>query len=200
MRGVNLIKNNGSYYLFDGHNDTVQLTDTTGKVTKNYEYDAFGNEKGKTYSDTNPFRYCGEYYDTETGFIYLRARYYDPTLGSFVTEDPAFDGVNWYSYCEGNPVRYIDVSGLNEVELREYAESRGYKVEWNGNTKTATVSKNGKLYSFNAKTESVKIDKSGKMFIQDYVFSDITNTYSERTIIGSAFKSSYSMIGVNMHP
>ena len=59
----------------------------------------------------NPFRYCGEYYDAESGFIYLRNRYYDPSTGRFITEDPARDGVNWYVYCSGNPVMFIDPSG-----------------------------------------------------------------------------------------
>ena len=60
----------------------------------------------------NPFRYCGEYYDEETGLIYLRNRYYDSSIGRFITEDPAKDGLNWYSYCGGNPVMFVDPWGL----------------------------------------------------------------------------------------
>ena len=60
----------------------------------------------------NPFRYCGEYYDEETGLIYLRNRYYDSSTGRFITEDPAKDGLNWYSYCGGNPVMFVDPWGL----------------------------------------------------------------------------------------
>ena len=52
-------------------------------VTKTYDYDAFGNEAEPSSTDTNPFRYCGEYFDTETGTYYLRARYYDPAVGRF---------------------------------------------------------------------------------------------------------------------
>ncbi|MBQ4159650.1 MAG: hypothetical protein IJD83_01845, partial [Clostridia bacterium] len=47
-----------------------------------YDYDDFGNPTGG--NTLNPFRYNGEYYDEETGFIYLRARYYDPGVGRFV--------------------------------------------------------------------------------------------------------------------
>ena len=60
----------------------------------------------------NPLLYCGEYYDAESGFIYLRNRYYDPSIGRFITEDPVRDGTNWYVYCENNPVMFIDRSGL----------------------------------------------------------------------------------------
>ena len=50
--------------------------------------------EGYPYAYLNPFRYSGEYFDEETGFYYLRARYYDPSIGRFLTEDPAGDGTN----------------------------------------------------------------------------------------------------------
>ena len=51
-------------------------------------YFAFGTEKNIDINDTNPFRYSGEYFDKETGNIYLRARHYQPTVGRFMSEDP----------------------------------------------------------------------------------------------------------------
>ena len=65
---------NDTFYLFNGHGDVTALTDKTGTVTKTYEYDAFGNEINPSTTDTNPFRYCGEYYDEETGSIYLKSK------------------------------------------------------------------------------------------------------------------------------
>ena len=73
----------------------VQVADGTGNVVKEYDFDAFGNERSPDDGDQNPFRYCGEYWDEETGTIYLRARYYDPVIGRFLSEDPAGDGLNW---------------------------------------------------------------------------------------------------------
>ena len=61
----------------------------------------------------NPYRYCGEYTDLETGYVYLRARYYDPNLGRFISEDSAKDGYNWYVYCGNDPVNRVDPSGLS---------------------------------------------------------------------------------------
>ena len=58
-----------------------------GTQTKTYDYDAFGNEKDRVGADPNPFRYCGEYFDVESGAYYLRARYYDPSIGRFTQED-----------------------------------------------------------------------------------------------------------------
>ena len=54
---------------------------------------------------TTPFGYRGEYTDAETGYVYLRARYYDPEMGRFISEDPVRDGMNWYVYCYNNPVK-----------------------------------------------------------------------------------------------
>ncbi len=95
----------------NGHGDTVLLTNGS-TVVRDYDYDAYGKEKGISSADLNPFRYSGEYFDSETGFIYLRNRYYDPGTGRFISEDPIRAGYNWYAYCEGNPITFIDPWGL----------------------------------------------------------------------------------------
>ena len=142
--GVNLISRDGSsYYLHNGHGDVTRLTSATGTVTKTYAYDAFGNEVSPVATDTNPFRYSGEYYDTETGNYYLRARYYDPANGRFTSEDPLRAAyrtlaggqqildplsLNLYVYCAGNPVMYRDPSG-NAWETVFDAASAFYSVK-----------------------------------------------------------------------
>ena len=63
--------------------------------------------------DNNPFRYCAEYYDSETEFIYLRARYYSPDLQRFISEDPIRFAENWYAYCGNMPIIYVDKTGAN---------------------------------------------------------------------------------------
>ena len=113
VRGNKLISKNGNeYFGYDGHGSVVNISNESGKSIKSYDYDAFGVELNRDVNDTNLFRYCGEQYDNETDSIYLRARYYSPSLGRFTTEDPAKDGDNWYSYCAGNPVNGWDPSGL----------------------------------------------------------------------------------------
>ncbi|MBP3505766.1 MAG: hypothetical protein J6K43_05115, partial [Lachnospiraceae bacterium] len=120
LRGARLIARQMGediqYYHFNGHGDTSSITDGNGTTLRNYVYDAFGNVENLHDLDTNPFRYCGEYYDAETGFIYLRARYYAPEIGRFISEDPIRDGLNWYTYCENNPVMFVDPWGL-EITL-----------------------------------------------------------------------------------
>ena len=128
-RGISLISrtvNGGSkeYYTFNTHGDTTALVNASGTILKDYTYDAFGNQKQEQSEDNNPFRYCGEYFDNETGFIYLRARYYDSDIGRFTTEDPIKDGVNWFIYCANNPMNFIDPSGMElEGDKEKYGEN-----------------------------------------------------------------------------
>jgi len=104
------------------------LTDEDGAVLKEYDYTAFGVEIAPDPDDENVFRYCGEYFDNETGTYYLRARYYAPRLGRFMTEDPAMDGANWYVYCYNNPVVLADSDGLKPYSTKEYEKEETYSL------------------------------------------------------------------------
>ena len=106
------VSNTESYYQFNMHGDVIGLTGVNGELIEDYDYDAFGNQINQSTEKSTPFRYNGEYYDEETGFTYLRARYYDPSMGRFITEDSIYDGGNWYAYCYNNPVKFIDPMGL----------------------------------------------------------------------------------------
>ena len=106
-----------TYYVTDIHGNVVQLLDESGNVTKTYEYDSFGNEVKPEKKDENPYRYCGEYYDKETEEVYLRARYYEPGVGRFITRD-TYTGesdeplsLHLYTYCENDGVNYVDCDG-----------------------------------------------------------------------------------------
>ena len=95
----------------------MNLTDSTGAITKSYKYDAFGVEQNIDDADDNAFRYCGEYFDAETGTIYLRARYYSPSTGRFISRD-SFAGsnndplsLNLYTYFHNNHISGTDSTG-----------------------------------------------------------------------------------------
>ena len=123
VRGLGLtalVQSDGTrlQYVTDGHGDVKKLISGSGAVVADYTYDAFGNQTEAS-GDTNPFRYSGEYYDAETGLIYLRARYYDSGVGGFISEDPARDGLNWYVYCAGDPVNFVDPTGNHEETIQK---------------------------------------------------------------------------------
>ena len=76
-----------SYYLYDGFDSVRMLADDEGAVTDTYTYDAFGNLISSTGNTVNDFLYRGEQYDSFTGLYYLRARYMNPSTGTFITMD-----------------------------------------------------------------------------------------------------------------
>jgi RHS repeat-associated protein len=77
-----------SFYGYDGAGSVRQLTNSAGAVTDSYEYDAFGNKINSTGATPNNYLYRGEQYDPDLGLYYLRARYYNPATGRFMSRDP----------------------------------------------------------------------------------------------------------------
>ena len=107
-----------TFYHGDGLGSTRLLTDETGNIIDQYTYDAFGAERAHTGGSDNPFTYAGEQTDPEAGLIFLRARYYDPDIGRFLSRDifPSLardtQTLHRYIYVKNNPVRVIDPSGM----------------------------------------------------------------------------------------
>ena len=109
------------YYLYNGHGDVIQVIDEAGNTVNSYSYDEWGNILSSQEQIVNPMKYAGEYYDEETGLYYLRARYYDPTIGRFISKD-SYEGditnplsINPYTYCSSNPINRWDPSGHFDV-------------------------------------------------------------------------------------
>jgi RHS repeat-associated protein len=105
------------YYQYDPNGSVRLLTDGAGAITDTYTYDAFGNLLAQTGTTVNSYLYNGQQYDANTGFYYLRARYMNPSTGTFISMDPAqgsiFDPVSLhkYLYANANPVMNSDPSG-----------------------------------------------------------------------------------------
>ena len=107
-----------SFYGVDGMDSVRQLTNSSGTPTDTYEYDAFGNMVSKTgpaqntYTPNN-YLYRGEQYDLDLGLYYLRARYYNPVTGRFLSADPlAGEGQRRYEYAGADPVDGVDPTGM----------------------------------------------------------------------------------------
>jgi RHS repeat-associated protein len=114
------------YYQFDGVENVVTVTNHAGAHNANYAYDPWGLAIRPTtppigldaLGTSNKFRFSGEALDPGTGLYYLRARYYDPSVGRFISRDP-FHGMprapqtaNGYAYALNNPLHFVDHSGL----------------------------------------------------------------------------------------
>jgi RHS repeat-associated protein len=97
--------------------------DARGEVVAHAVYDVWGSPLTETYTDTNfsgtesLLSYATYSWDETLGLWYAQARMYDAELGRFVSEDPAWDGANWYVYAGGNPGNYVDPWGLERIVL-----------------------------------------------------------------------------------
>ena len=127
------------YYHHDGLGSVMGMTDENKSIERSYFYDEFGNSLGNWGSATNHYLYTGQEYDgSVTGLYNLRARYYKPDIGRFISEDPmmraqsgccllfatsSFDNLrlvlqyqpqnlNAYLYCANNPTNKKDIVGL----------------------------------------------------------------------------------------
>ena len=149
VKGINYIAsisadNKTSYFLFNGHGDVVQTVDKTGEVQNNYDYDIWGNPTLTVETVKCAIRYAGEFYDSETGLYYLRARYYDPYIGRFLSEDSYWGeddnplSLNRYTYTHNDPIQYLDPTGHavikkgaqgdSVVAIQEMLQDLGYNT------------------------------------------------------------------------
>ncbi|MGM9602282.1 MAG: RHS repeat-associated core domain-containing protein, partial [Faecousia sp.] len=109
----------------------------SGSTVASYTYDPYGKvlTATGTMAETNPLRYRGYYYDTETALYYLQSRYYDPTICRFINADAYTStgqgilGHNMFAYCRNNPVCMKDETGTLGIYVVVEEETR--KVEEN---------------------------------------------------------------------
>jgi RHS repeat-associated protein len=84
-----------------------------GTVAATYRYDPFGRVVDSTGFVYQPLRFKGREQDPQTGLVYMRARWYDPSMGRFISEDPIGleGGINPYGFGDGDPINHADPSG-----------------------------------------------------------------------------------------
>lgn len=144
--GVFAVKygNETYYYRKDAQGNIVELLDSNGDTVVKYKYDAWGKCQTTIVDSTateiaslNPFRYRSYYYDTETGFYFLKTRYYDPEIGRFMTIDDIsyldpdnINGLNLYAYCGNDPVNNSDSSGTFAFSTFLIVLAASFLVTW----------------------------------------------------------------------
>ena len=135
-----------SHYQQDGLGSVTSLSNSTGALANTYTFDSYGKLTASTGALTNSVQFTGRESDPETGLYYYRARYYDPTIGRFISQDPiGFKaGPNFYDYVANNPVDFVDPRGLlprtipyrwrpcdatEAAECKKSCEARGSEFE-----------------------------------------------------------------------
>ena len=123
---------NDYYFVCNWCGDVIQIYNASGTLVGSYNYDAWGkvtenatSADTQNITETNPIRYRGYYYDTETRLYYLKSRYYDPAVKRFINGDKLLCtteqlGFNLYAYCYNNPVINIDPSGKCAYKANSY--------------------------------------------------------------------------------
>jgi RHS repeat-associated protein len=102
----------GSLHFMSDHlGSTIALTSETGGLVERQQYEPFGQTSS---SQLTRYGFTGRERDNATGLMYYRARWYDPQIGRFMSEDPIGleGGLNFYAYVQDNPVNLVDPFGL----------------------------------------------------------------------------------------
>ena len=126
------------FYAFDALGTTRALTADSQLPTAVWTDDAYGNVLSATDPAATPHQYLGKlgyHTDAASGLQLLTQRYYDPVVGTFVSEDPVRDGGNWYAYVSGAPTRAVDPVGLFCEGVEQTL--RAVTLDWSWNCSAA---------------------------------------------------------------
>jgi RHS repeat-associated protein len=141
------------YYLTDANMNVTALVNTSGTIAERYAYDPYGNVT--VYSDDwstvvttwaaskkNNIRYCGYFFDDESGLFHVRHRYYHPTLGRWTSRDPVayVGGNNLYEYVMSSPATNADPTGEAAYSQSLSQAMQGFKPDPNYKPAQGTVS------------------------------------------------------------
>ena len=125
------------FYHKDHLGSTRVVTNASGIKIAEYKFAPYGEKEVST-GDGTEYGFTDKAEDASTGLKYFGARFYDAEVGRFLTVDPKKDGMNWYAYCNDNPLINIDPDGRSvtkalargtwEVVISLYLDPKGYDV------------------------------------------------------------------------
>jgi RHS repeat-associated protein len=104
------------YYHYDPIGNVMMISNASGDTIAGYYQEGFGNIKQTDGTADNNYHLTTKELDPDTGLYYFYARWYDPEIGRFISEDP-IASINNYSYCFNNPQNRIDANGKGVFEI-----------------------------------------------------------------------------------
>ena len=156
-----------TYYHADGLGSIVATTDASGTVTSRRQYDAWGNlEQG---ADQPGYAFTGREWDPETGLYYYRARYYDPKIGRFISEDPIglAGGINLLQYVSNNPTGRVDPFGLTDINwYPENSYSKMYAAMYNTGDDVFSIGAHSRRATIDGPAYSLMEEKPDGTYVQ----------------------------------
>ena len=219
---------NDYYFVCNWRGDVIQIYNASGTLVGSYTYDTWGkvtenatSADTENITETNPIRYRGYYYDTETRLYYLKSRYYDPAVKRFLNADgyvatgQSILGNNMFSYCDNNPVNREYPTGHFWKQLKAKVKNawNGFK-SWVNSTfgsessykiqsKVPVVKKDWKVisYEFGEKASYTVSNSGNSKRISAYMNFISTDTEGGSCDIGAKirFSDNYNLkIGTNL--
>ncbi|MBN9689750.1 MAG: RHS repeat-associated core domain-containing protein [Verrucomicrobia bacterium] len=122
---VKPVGGDAQFAAYDGSGNVIGLVDgASGATTANYDYSTFGETLRMTgpRAAANPFRFSTKAAETESGLLYFGYRYYQPTLGRWISRDPSgeHDDDSMYSFVGNHPANAVDPNGLYQIDFHFY--------------------------------------------------------------------------------
>ena len=103
-----------NYYYKDHRQNRIVKTEDDGSIISSanrFGYSSWGELDNPEATEESWF--TGKKQD-DSGLYYFNARYYDVKIGRFISQDPAMNGFNWYTYCNNDPINRIDFDGMED--------------------------------------------------------------------------------------
>ena len=195
---------NDYYFVCNWRGDVIQIYNASGTLVGSYTYDAWGrvtenatSADTENITETNPIRYRGYYYDTETRLYYLKSRYYDPAVKRFLNADGLVStsiedaAKNMFAYCLNNPVIYADPEGDSFVEINKTMFNT---ILWGINTVNSAVSNYKKQNSTSYYPDYAKAEEKAftaletvGLYFADQLFDTYLPALAQSSILRKAF-------------
>ncbi|WP_075072943.1 RHS repeat-associated core domain-containing protein [Longilinea arvoryzae] len=191
------------YYLHDGQGSTRALSDVLGAVTDTYAYTAFGELYAQTGTTTNAYLYTGQQFDSLTGLYSLRARYYEPNGGRFLSRDIEFLDINnpnefnRYNYASSNPINTIDPKGSQAFVEYETIQTNNERRKLNAFAETERAAFEAKEAGRRFAIESRQIAAELRAELTRQYGSRQASTYMSRITIGTTRIGGQNIVAVN---
>ena len=194
---------NDYYFVCNWRGDVIQIYNAAGELVSTYDYDAWGkvtenatSADTQNITETNPIRYRGYYYDTETRLYYLKNRYYDPAVKRFLNVDGLVStsvedaAKNMFAYCLNNPVIYADPDGKMTVEALTYILlNMPRKIVHTSQNIVETIHNSASRYPDYAKAEEkafTALETVG-LYFADQLFDTYLPALAQSSILRKAF-------------
>ena len=195
---------NDYYFVCNWRDDVIQIYNASGTLVGSYTYDAWGkvtenatSADTQNITETNPIRYRGYYYDTETRLYYLKSRYYDPTVKRFLNVDGLVStsiedaAKNMYAYCLNNPVIYADPEGDSFIEINKTMFNT---ILWGINTVNSAVSNYKKQNSTSYYPDYAKAEEKAftaletvGLYFADQLFDTYLPALAQSSVLDNVF-------------